>query len=81
MTTTHHPTDETLMRYAAGTLAPAPAIVVRAHLASCPACRARVGEYEALGGALLEETEATQMSATALSDVLALLDDEDAAAP
>ena len=81
MTTTHHPTDETLMRYAAGTLAPAPAIVVRAHLASCPACRGRVGEYEALGGALLEETEATQMSATALSDVLALLDDEDATAP
>ena len=41
MTTTHHATDETLMRYAAGTLAAAPAIVVKAHLASCPACRAR----------------------------------------
>jgi putative transcriptional regulator len=80
MTTTHHATDETLMRYAAGTLASAPAIVVRAHLARCSACRARVGEYEALGGALLEETEATQMSATALSAVLATLDDEDAAA-
>ena len=80
MTMTHHATDQTLMRYAAGTLAAAPAIVVRAHLASCPACRARVGEYEALGGALLEETEATQMSATALSAVLATLDDEDAAA-
>ena len=79
MTTTHHATDETLMRYAAGTLAAAPAIVVRAHLASCPACRARVGEYEALGGALLEETEPTQLSATALIDVLSMLDDEDAA--
>ncbi|MGX5722418.1 ChrR family anti-sigma-E factor [Shinella zoogloeoides] len=79
MTTTHHATDETLMRYAAGTLSAAPAIVVKAHLARCPACRARVGEYEALGGALLEETEATQMSATALIDVLSMLDDEDAA--
>ncbi|QRI62350.1 cupin domain-containing protein [Shinella sp. PSBB067] len=78
MTTTHHATDETLMRYAAGTLAAAPAIVVKAHLASCPACRVRIGEYEALGGALLEETEPTQMSATALNDVLAMLDDEDA---
>jgi putative transcriptional regulator len=77
MTTTHHATDETLMRYEAGTLAAAPAIVVKAHLARCAACRARVEEYEALGGALLEETEATQLSATALSDVLAMLDDED----
>ncbi|MBD9650293.1 cupin domain-containing protein [Ensifer sp. ENS09] len=81
MTTTHHATDETLMRYAAGTLAAAPAIVVKAHLASCPACRAFIGKYQALGGALLKETEPTQMSATALSDVLAMLDDEDAAAP
>jgi len=78
MTTTHHATDETLMRYAAGTISAAPAIVVKAHLASCPVCRARVGQYEALGGALLEETEPTQMSATALNDVLAMLDDEDA---
>lgn len=76
MTTTHHAKDETLMRFAAGTLAPAPVIVVKAHLASCPACRARVGEYEALGGALLEGAEPTQMSATALSDVIAMLDDD-----
>lgn len=79
MTTTHHATDETLMRFAAGTLAKAPAIVINAHLASCPACRSRVGEYEALCGALLEEVEPTQMSATALNDVLAMLDDEDGA--
>lgn len=79
MTTTHHATDETLMRFAAGTLAAAPAIVIKAHLASCPACRSRVGEYEALGGVLLEEAEPTQMSATALKDVLAMLDDEDGA--
>ena len=79
MTTTHHATDETLMRFAAGTLAAAPAIVIKAHLASCPACRSRVGEYEALGGALQEDAEPTQMSATALNDVLAMLDDEDGA--
>lgn len=81
MTISHHATAETLMRYAAGTLAAAPAVVVTAHLAGCPVCRARVGEYEALGGALLEGTEPTQMSATALNDTLAMLDDEDAAAP
>lgn len=81
MTTTHHATDKTLMRLAAGTLAAAPAIVVEAHLASCPNCRARVGEYEALGGALLEEEEPTALSATSLNDVLAMLDDEEEARP
>nr|WP_298104652.1 ChrR family anti-sigma-E factor [uncultured Shinella sp.] len=81
MTMTHHATDETLMRFAAGTLAAAPTIVVKAHLASCPACRARVGTYEALGGALLEETEPTPLAATALNDMFARLDDEDGAAP
>lgn len=77
MTMTHHARDETLMRFAAGTLAAAPAIVVAAHLASCAVCRARVGRYEALGGALLEDLEPTPLSATTLSDVLALIDAED----
>lgn len=76
MTVNHHATDETLMRYAAGTLAAGPAIVVEAHLAHCPACRARVGEYAALGGAVLEETEPTQLSPAALADVLSLIDAE-----
>ena len=78
MTNRNHATDDTLMRFAAGTLAAGPAIVVEAHLASCPVCRARVGEYEALGGSLLEEMEPTPLSATVLSDMLAMLDDEEA---
>lgn len=80
MTTTHHATDETLMRFAAGTLAAGPAIVVEAHLASCPACRARVGTFEALGGAVLEDMAPTPLSAKALNDTLAMLDDEEDAA-
>lgn len=77
----HHATDETLMRYAAGTLAAGPAIVVEAHLAGCPACRARVATYEAVGGALLEEIEPTQLSETAFNDVLAMIDAEEEPAP
>lgn len=77
MTAHHHATDETLMRLAAGTLAAGPSIVVRAHLAHCPSCRARVAEYEAVGGAVLEEMETTALSTTALSDVLALIDAEE----
>ncbi|MEO3387046.1 ChrR family anti-sigma-E factor [Mesorhizobium sp. CAU 1741] len=74
MTINHHLRDESLLRYAAGTLAAAPAIVAKAHLATCPACRARVAEYEAVGGALLEAMEPTAMSPSALADVLSRID-------
>lgn len=77
MTISHHATDETLLRFAAGTLATGPRIVVEAHLAGCPACRARVEKFEAIGGALLEEVEPTPLSASALADTLALIDAEE----
>jgi len=51
----HHPYDDTLARYAAGRLGAGPSFVVAAHLSGCRECRARVGLFEAVGGALLEE--------------------------
>lgn len=81
MTLTHHATDETLMRFAAGTLSAGPAIVVGAHLESCDACRRRVAEFEALGGALVTGIEPTALSDTALADMLSLIDGEKAATP
>lgn len=76
MTISHHPTDETLLRYAAGTLATGPRIVLEAHMSGCKACRARVTEFEALGGAVLEDMEPTPLAASALADVLARIDAE-----
>lgn len=55
----HHPYDDTLARYAAGRLGAGPSLVVAVHLHGCRECRARVGLFEAVGGALLEETPAT----------------------
>lgn len=81
MSISHHATDETLLRYAAGTLATGPQIVVKAHLAGCRGCRIRVGEFEALGGAVLEETEPTPLSASALADALARIDAGEKDAP
>lgn len=81
MTISHHATEETLLLYAAGTLAAGPAIVVGAHLAGCAACRARVGEFEALGGAVLEELEPTPLSPGALADALARIDAEEGVQP
>ena len=50
----HHPYDDTLARHAAGRLNPGPRLVIATHLAGCAECRARVGLFEAAGGALLE---------------------------
>ncbi|GAB4072605.1 ChrR family anti-sigma-E factor [Ancylobacter sonchi] len=77
MTIHHHATDETLMRYAAGQLPAAPARVIDVHLSGCPACRARVEQFEALGGALLEQIEPAAMSPGAFAAVLRAIDATD----
>ncbi|ANN57187.1 transcriptional regulator [Mesorhizobium loti NZP2037] len=55
MTIIHHPSDETLIRLAAGILSAGPALVVRVHLGGCAVCRARRANLEAVGGAILDE--------------------------
>lgn len=55
MTIHHHPSDETFLRLAAGTLGVGPALVVSVHVGDCALCRGRVARFEAVGGAILEE--------------------------
>lgn len=74
MTMQHHPSDETLLRYAAGTLEAGPALVVAAHLEFCADCREQVRTFEAVGGAMLEGLPPAEMSTDALERTLALLD-------
>lgn len=50
-----HPSDETLLGYAAGMLPFGLRVVVEAHLSLCSCCRAQVRAFEAVGGALLDE--------------------------
>lgn len=71
---THHPPDDTVLRYANGTLPEAPAVVVATHLSFCPACRRRMETYEALGGSMLESVPPAELSRDALSATLARLD-------
>jgi putative transcriptional regulator len=51
----HHLTDDLLMAYATGTLPEAFSLVVATHVSLCDDCRARLGAFEAVGGAVLEE--------------------------
>lgn len=74
MTITHHPSDETLLRQAAGTLSAGPALVVAVHLEGCEVCRKRLLDFEAIGGALLEAQPPQPMGPDALARALERLD-------
>jgi putative transcriptional regulator len=69
----HHLTDQLLIGYAAGTLPEAFSLVVATHVSLCDDCRARLGEFEAVGGCLLNDCETRAMSDAALQATLALI--------
>jgi putative transcriptional regulator len=80
MTARHHPSDETLMAHAAGTLPAGPRLIVAIHLDGCRHCRDAVAGFEAVGGALLEAAEPAAMTAGAFDALMARIDAEDAPA-
>lgn len=58
MTIRHHVSDVLLMAYSAGQLPEAFNLVLATHLSLCDDCRARLGAYDALGGAMLDTCQA-----------------------
>ena len=54
MTIRHHLSDPLLIAYAAGNLPEAFSLVVATHVSMCDDCRARLGAFEAVGGAVVE---------------------------
>lgn len=66
----HHLTDALLMGYCAGALPDAFDLVVATHISVCDECRARMHEFDAVGGCLLEETEPTALSPASFESVL-----------
>ena len=72
----HHPSEATLVGYAAGVLWKAARPVVAAHLARCPDCRARLELAEAVGGLLLDALPPAPLAPDALRRAMERLDDE-----
>lgn len=70
-----HVPEDVLVAHAAGTLPEALALIIATHLALCPACRALVADYEAVGGALLAEIPPAPLDPSALERTLARLSD------
>lgn len=69
----HHPPDELLTAFAAGTLDLGQHVVVATHLVGCPHCRAMVRAMEQVGGAMLDRLPPAEMSRGAFAAVEARL--------
>lgn len=66
--------NEFLAEYAGGTLPPGMSLLTAAYLTYSPDARARVAEFEAIGGALLESQPAETVVSPSLDATLAMLD-------
>lgn len=73
----HHLTDPLLQAYAAGTLPEAFSLAVATHVSMCDQCRAALAAHETMGGAMLENAGLEELSESALTDCLAMLDNLD----
>jgi putative transcriptional regulator len=71
MTISHHLDHATLVSYGAGTLPSGLAMIVKAHLEFCPACREAVVVADEIGGSLLASQQETQVASASRSAVMA----------
>jgi len=81
MTISHHPPDELLTAFAAGTLDLGQHVALATHLACCSHCRTMVRAMEQVGGAVLGRLPPAEMSASAFAAVQARLGERAAAVP
>lgn len=66
----HHLTDALLMGYAAGTLPEAFNLVVATHISMCDTCRAALASYDAVGGAIVQDSDPVSMAEDALATAM-----------
>ena len=70
----HHVPDAMLAAYAAGTLPHAFAVAVASHVSLCAHCRVALEAHQAVGGAVLEDTNAVAVSSSLKDSIFAQLD-------
>lgn len=66
----HHPTDDQLIEFTAGTLPMSRSLCISAHLEFCPACRQRMATMQQLGSLQLETLKPQKISTDLKSQVL-----------
>lgn len=68
---THHPSEDFIAAYAAGSLDEANALAIATHMTLCPQCRRQLGAFEALGATLMEELPEAAMASGAFAATMA----------
>ena len=71
MTIQHHLSDRLLLAYSAGQLPEAFNLLAAAHISLCDECRARLGSYDAVGGAMVESADTVALSDGCLEAMMA----------
>lgn len=72
----HHPSDDILGRYAAGSVEAGAALVIGSHADACAVCRSEIALLNGLGGSLLAGSEPDTLSEGALEHMLERLENE-----
>lgn len=75
----HHLDDALLMAYSTGNLPEAFSLTVAAHISMCDECRARLGAFDTVGGALIDESDVAAMSDDSFEATMARIAGFDAA--
>lgn len=66
----HHPSDDMLMSFAAGSLPEGFALLIATHASLCARCQERIRDAERIGGALLHQAEPAAVSSDAFEKVM-----------
>lgn len=77
---THHPDEALLFDYATGRTSEAEGLIVATHITLCPECRHKVAEFEAIGGAIVDDIAPVAMADNAFAAVLSEIGSESATA-
>jgi putative transcriptional regulator len=73
---THHPSEEFLFDYAAGTASSAEALMIATHLVYCSICRDSVRLVQSAGGAMFEGLTPARLPPNMLNRTLAAIDSD-----
>lgn len=71
---THHLSDQDLMDYSAGAMDESFALAAAVHVSMCDQCRAQLETFDAVGGAMINCSDATAMDDNAFAKTMALID-------
>ena len=70
----HHPTDNILVEFAAGTLDTAQAVAVNAHLHFCTKCQQNIKKMEQTGGAMLDNLVPEALAENSYDELLSAIE-------